>query len=82
MIYLEQIQRNLHMVKLDFPGIVLYFSYNTAIAFYKNRSVTIRKNEGWSSATQRHLRIVTKLYGNLNVVSDKEFEELLKDELI
>ena len=45
--------------RVDLPGISIYYSYETPIAFYGSEGLVIRQND-WSTTTGKHLNAVNE----------------------
>jgi hypothetical protein len=68
-----------HTLRVELPGITLYFSYHTVIAF-RGRTYGLRVSENlWGPTTGKHLNWISD--DKSRRVSREEFERSLKEEL-
>lgn len=65
-------------LEVNFEGLILYFSYDTVIAFRADDGLVIRKND-WSTTTGKHLNAISE--DKERRISGKEFEEKLNEVL-
>ena len=50
---------NANAMKVILPGAILYFSYQTLVAFYADHEMNISRNE-WGVTTGKHLNLIAK----------------------
>ena len=69
-----------HTLQVDLPGLTLYFSYETVVAFNGSAYQTIVSENDWGPTTGKHLNWIDGGRKASRVPRD-EFERLLKAEL-
>lgn len=66
-------------LEVSFENLILYFSYDTIIAFRASKGLVIRKND-WSSTTGKHLNAINE--DKKRRIIGEQFEKELEKVLI